>query len=256
MSKALNLADLYDTPRQKRTNDKPLRIRAEPQVTSEIPFKTIGVMLSVIALVVVIINVAFGVKEQSKNFNKGSVISRSKQNMLRRMVRMKCQTLDSSTHCTTIEKGDYVVTTKGCEDVFDFNGIPFTDVPVDDLGNYRVPTATDMTLRIKDKCPNIAVMVDTLLQPFDSYASSQSTGNGIIERLVWITDVCHTEFTVKINDINIYESTPSSMIKTSKLSTKVAYIYIPDVDYLSGAVSIVGKGCNAPIQVYTKRSER
>ena len=254
MSKTLNLADLYDTPREKRTRDKPLHIRTEPRVASEVPFKTICGVLSCIVVVVVLINVVFSGKEQNKNFNKGSVVGRSNRNMLRRMIRMKCQTLDSSTHCTTTEKGDYVVTTKGCEDVFDFNGIPFTDVPVDDLGNYRVPTATDMTLLIKDKCPNIAVMVDTLLQPFDSYASSQSTGNGIIERLVWITDVCHTEFTAKINDINIYESTPSSMIKTSKLSTKVAYIYIPDVDYLSGAVSIVGKGCNAPIQVYTKRS--
>ena len=66
------------------------------------------------------------------------------------MIRMRCQTRQMVTHCTTQQgNGDYVVTIGACKDVYEFNGIPFTDLATDEAGNFIIPGAFDNTLRIK-----------------------------------------------------------------------------------------------------------
>lgn len=174
---------------------------------------------------------------------------------LRRMIRMKCQTRQMITHCTTQQgDGDYIVSVGACEDVYEFNGIPFTDIATDEAGNYIVPGAFDNTLRVKNGCEGIAATLDTVKKSLDNYASAHSNPSATIERVVWVADICYTDFTLKIGEHVIYELTPVAMIKMSKLKEKVAYIYDSDVDYLKGSISISGSGCSNPISTYIRRS--
>jgi hypothetical protein len=174
---------------------------------------------------------------------------------LRRMIRMKCQTRQLITHCTSQHGGgNYVVSLDKCEDVYEFNGIPFTDIAKDEVGNYIVPGAFDNTLRIKTGCEEIAATLDTAQVGLENYASSHSDPNAMIERVVWVSGDCYHDFTLKIGDQVVYEATPVAMIKSSKLKTKTAYIYDTDVDYLKGSISITGDGCNDPITTYIRRS--
>lgn len=173
---------------------------------------------------------------------------------LRKMIRMKCKTRETTTHCTTAESaGDYVVSLNNCKDIYEFNGIPFTDILKDSNGNYRVPSSTDSTLKIKDGCENIAATVDTDVESNEYYATSFSNSLGAIERIVWITGKCYQDFTVTVNGEAIYEFTPTSMIEHIKLDSKIAYVYESDVEDLKGSINIQGTGCDSPIMIYTQR---
>ena len=134
------------------------------------------------------------------NFKKGG--------QLRRMIRMNCQSRNGITYCSTTQtNGDYVVSVGNCNNVYEFNGIPFTDIFVDDFGNYRVPSSADSMLRGKESCDSIVATVDTAKKSYDSY-STQSNSMGQILKVVWITKSCYKDFTVKINGELIFEHTP------------------------------------------------
>lgn len=213
------------------------------------PIKQILFCLCLMLSCVIIINIPFSTTttiKTKRNYRKGT--------SLRKMIRMKCRTRQLVTHCTTSHTGgDYVVSIKNCKDVYEFNGIPFTDIFKDSHGNYRVPGSADSTLKIKDACTDIAATVDTDIDSNEKYASSSASASGIIERVVWITSKCYSDFTVKIQGESIYEATPTSMIENVQLDEKTAYIYEPDVNYLEGAISIRGTGCDSPIMIYTQR---
>ena len=184
--------------------------------------------------------------------NVPAITSPIKHN-LRKMIRMSCASESVGTYCTSKFKGeDYVVSVNGCKNVYEFNGIPFTDVYTDAQGNYRIPTSNDLTLIIKEPCDSIAATVDSDKVSFDSYAS-HTQQEGSIERLVWITYNCYTDFTVKIDEIIVFDKTPSSMIEQKHLQNKTAYIYEPEVENVNGAISISGRGCIHPIFIYVKR---
>ena len=223
------------------------KITIRTEQVRRFPFKQLLFCVCLIVLTMVLIAYVFKDTGTLKpNFNKGT---------LRRMIRMKCQTRRDITYCTTSHGGgDYVVSVNGCSDIYEFNNIPFTDVFKDEFGNYRVPGSADSTLRIKDACKDIAATVDTVKRSYDTYAMSQSSGMGIINKVVWITNNCYKDFTVKINNQIIFEKTPISMIKSVKLENKSAYIYEPGVDYLEGNINIQGTGCSSPIIIYTSRS--
>ena len=115
------------------------------------------------------------------------------------MIRMKCQTRQLITHCTYQHGGgNYVVSLDKCEDVYEFNGIPFTDIAKDEVGNYIVLGAFDNTLRIKTGCEEIAATLDTAQVGLENYASSHSDPNAMIERVVWVSGDCYHDFTLKI----------------------------------------------------------
>ena len=172
---------------------------------------------------------------------------------LRRIIRMQCQTKRDITYCTTSEVGDYIVSIGKCKDVYEFNGIPFTELKKNKQGNYIVPGSLDMNLRIKDACQLITASVDTTSNIEHNYATNGQGKSGNINRLIWVADTCYKDFTVKIDNEIIYEDTPTSMINKVKLTNKTAYIYKPDVDYLSGPVHVHGSGCTSPIIIYTLR---
>ena len=216
--------------------------------------ETVGLMCSrqcvcVLFLITVValgISSLFNTEQTHKSFKKIGE--------LRRMIRMKCQTRQMVTHCTTQQgDGDYIVSVGACEDVYEFNGIPFTDIATDEAGNYIVPGAFDNTLRVKNGCDGIAATLDTVKKSLDNYASAHSNPSATIERVVWVADICYTDFTLKIGEHVIYELTPVAMIKMSKLKEKVAYMYDSDVDYLKGSISISGSGCSNPISTYIRR---
>ena len=172
---------------------------------------------------------------------------------LRKMIRMSCASESVGTYCTSKFKGeDYVVSVNGCKNVYEFNGIPFTDVYTDAQGNYRIPTSNDLTLIIKEPCESIAATVDSDKISYDSYAS-HTQQEGSIERLVWITYNCYTDFTVKIDETIVLDKTPSTMIEQKHLQNKTAYIYEPEIENVNGAISISGRGCIHPIFIYVKR---
>ena len=243
----INFSELGKTrvKRNLKITQPTISIRTE-QVRA-FPVKQIFCCICIIITCIFVINIPFSSPAITKrNYRKG--------NSLRKMIRMRCRTRQLITHCTTSHAGgDYVVSIKNCKDVYEFNGIPFTDVYRDPNGNYRVPGSADSTLKIKDACTDIAATVDTDVDSNVNYASSSSSNIGIIQRVVWITSDCYSDFTVSINQESIYESTPTSMIQNVKLDTKIAYIYEPDVDYLEGAISIRGTGCDSPIMIYTQR---
>jgi len=182
-----------------------------------------------------------------KNFKKAG--------NLRRMIRMDCQSRNMITHCTTSYDGDYVVSIGKCENIYEFNGIPFTELEKDDMGNFVVPGAVDNTLNVKDHCKDIVATVDTGKQTPDTFASTHGLrAPGNIDKLVWVTEPCYKDFTVKIGDQTIYESTPVTMIKSVSKEKKTAYIYESDVDFLTGSITVLGTGCKSPIVKYVKRS--
>jgi len=173
---------------------------------------------------------------------------------LRRILRMRCASSESETQCSTPHKGgDYVVNIDQCEDAYDFNGIPWTELKKDQHNNYRIPSTSDLTLIIKNPCPKIVATVDTSNKALEMYASRRDTdSNKYIKKLVWVSDACWKEFTLRINDIIIFDKTPEQMIDSVRLKTKKAYSYVPDTD-ISGSISIEGKGCSKPIIIYTLR---
>ena len=173
---------------------------------------------------------------------------------LRRILRMKCASSVSETQCSTPHKGgDYVVNIDQCEDAYDFNGIPWTELKKDSHNNYRIPSTSDLTLIVKNPCPAIIATVDTSNKAFHSYASRVDTDSSKnIKKLVWVSDACWKEFTLKINEVIIFDKTPEQMIDSFQLKTKKAYTYVPDTD-ISGSISVEGVGCSKPIIIYTLR---
>ncbi len=254
MSKAkLDLRDIYTDIRKNRSRRKGLHIQ-EPQATIQvvetrqgIPYKQMGVCALIIFCCIFTIRTSF----PSDTSVKKSV---PKPLHLRRMIRMKCRTQKPITYCTTNQPaGDYVVSIGNCKDIFDFNGIPFTDVYKDKNGNYRVPNSIDHTLRIKKDCKDLAATVDTNEHSHQEYASNRPSNIfSSIQRIVWITDKCYKDFTVSVNNEFIYQETPSSMITSYPLETKVAYVYETDSDELKGSINIEGTGCDTPIYIYIK----
>lgn len=242
----INLNDFSKKRVKRELHIRKPTIQVTSRPVSIIPVKPIGICICIILLVIIVTNIPFDRKQLKMNFNKGG--------QLRRMIRMKCQTRNHITYCNTNQNvGDYVVSVGDCPDVYEFNSIPFTDVYKDEFGNYRVPSSVDSTLQIKEACNSIAATVDTVKRSYDSYSTSQSNSVGVIRKLVWITSNCYKDFTVKIDNQIIYESTPVSMIKTIPLKNKSAFIYEPDVDFLKGSISIQGTGCSSPIIIYTNR---
>lgn len=173
---------------------------------------------------------------------------------LRKMLRMKCASSETETQCSSPQEGgDYVVNLGKCKDVYEFNGIPFIEIKKDAHGNYRVPSTSDLTLILKEACKEATATMDTSTSSYSEYASRAYTGNSKkIKKLIWVTNNCYTEFTVKISDIIIFDKTPESMIEQEQLQNKKAYIYLPDSD-ITGSISIDGNGCQKPIFIYTLR---
>lgn len=173
-------------------------------------------------------------------------------NNLRKIIRMKC-VHDSTTHCTTQhEGGEYVVNIKNCI-VYDFNGIPFTDVFKDAQGNWHVPPSEDMTLEINKACTDITATYDTDVKYSKSYAIKNAKGR-YIKKIVWIpTKDCYTEFNLNIGKQSILQGTPSNMVNQKKFNTVVAYFYEVS-GMVEGGISVSGTGCNVPIHIYSEKN--
>ncbi|MBH46053.1 MAG: hypothetical protein CMC93_05505 [Flavobacteriaceae bacterium] len=163
----------------------------------------------------------------------------------RRIMRMQCYTDASIQTCTTpLHNGEFVIS--NC-DAYEFNGIPSIDF-LKVNGNFRIPLSNDLTLRIKDPCPNIIATVDT--QKLTSYYREFTrVGLPYTKRLVWLTDICYSSFTVIIGSEKIFDSTPSSMIDHVDLVNKTAYTY--ESPGVSGRIQITGQGCTKPIHIYS-----
>jgi hypothetical protein len=174
---------------------------------------------------------------------------------LRKIMRMPCVT-DVNTHCSaSVSGGDYVVHLgDGCKDAYEFNGIPFTDVFVDEQGNYHVPASQDMSLDIVTGCEGISATLDTYSNSNTIYATRSSMGTGNIRRIVWITKKCFKDFTLKIDGQAVLDQTPVKMIGSKTLINYSAYIYDVAGD-IGGPVSVTGRGCKKPINIYTLRDQ-
>lgn len=188
------------------------------------------------------------------NISVSIILNHPKTHSLRKILRMHCVSSISETQCSTPHRGgDYVVNIDECDDVYDFNGIPWVELKKDKHGNYRIPSTSDLTLTIQNPCSKVVATVDTSRSVFDKYASkSFSNSDKNIRRLVWVTDDCWKEFTLSINEEVIFDKTPEKMIDSETLNSKKAYTYVPDTD-ISGSVSVNGKGCTKPIIIYTLR---
>jgi hypothetical protein len=241
--------------RSKRSRRKGLHIESAPtiQVIEQrpgVPYKYICVCIFIMIVCFSTIHFSFSSLSSTPSVKKHV----HKTGQLRRMIRMNCRSKQLVTYCTTTQNvGDYVVSLNGCEDVYEFNGIPFTDIYKDANGNYRIPNSVDHQLKIREHCDKITATVDTNEHSYEEYASSYSLSiYNVIERIVWITDKCYTDFTVLIDNQIIFEKTPSTMITSFPLKNKVAYTYESGVSDLKGSISIRGTGCDQPIFIYTK----
>ena len=238
--------------RSNRSRRQGLRIQSQP--TIEVIETRPGVPYKYICICILIMCICFfSIQFSFKETTTKKVVHKSGQ--LRKMIRMNCRSRKMVTYCTTNQiSGDYVVSINNCKDIFEFNGIPFTDVYKDKNGNYRVPNAMDRTLRIKDHCNSIAATVDTNEQSYEEYASNHPLAvEDSIEKIVWITDVCYKDFTLSINNQHVYEKTPASMITSYPLEKKIAYVYESEGGQLSGSINVEGTGCDQPIYIYTKK---
>jgi len=172
---------------------------------------------------------------------------------LRKILRMPCVT-DGNTHCSTSSSGgDYVVSVGACKNIFEFNGIPFTDIKKDQHGNYHVPSSQDMSLTMINGCKDVSVTFDTYSIANAQHAS-KSQPSGTLRRVVWITKTCFKDFTLEINGQLVFDKTPVKMIDSQKLDNYTAYIYEVNGN-IKGSVSVSGRGCASPINIYTLRSK-
>lgn len=250
--------DVTKSLRKPRTKVKKFQIQASPEKT-EVGCNVTGkCMFGICGLLVIIIaSVSFYSSSSSFSTNTSMdvtnpVVRKKISNSLRRIIRMKCVT-DISTHCSTdYEGGEYVVNVGKCPDVYEFNGIPFTDVFVDAQKNYHVPSSQDMNLVINNACNEVTATYDTNVRSFSSF-STKSHVEGKLKKVVWVTKKCYKDFTLKISDNVILDKTPSQMIDNKKLLNYVAYIYNINGE-IEGSVSVKGEGCNIPIHVYTLRA--
>ena len=236
---------------RKPRGGKKFQITPGPTVVENPPMCTAKtIMAFLLFLVVLTLGISFANNTSTSTFVKSEPYTQLKEN-LRKIIRMKC-THDSSTHCTTkYEHGEYVVNIKNCV-VYDFNGIPFTDVFRDQQQNWHVPPSNDMTLIVNKACKDITATYDTEKKYKTTYAMKNAKGLKI-KKVVWIpTTNCYTEFDLIIGKQNILEGTPSSMISQKKVNTVVAYIYEVKGD-IKGGISVSGKGCDVPIQVYSEQ---
>ncbi len=226
-------------------NKKPAKVaKAQAQIIIESPTKKPPKLSFLFAVILSLYLMNIGV----------SWMFRHPSHSLRRILRMNCASSVSETQCSTPHKGgDYVINIDQCDDAYDFNGIPWTELKKDQHGNYRVPSTSDLTLIVKNPCPKIIATVDTTSSVFEPYASRAFTrSDKIIKKLVWVSDSCWKEFTLKINEEIIFDKTPAQMIDSTSLKTKKAYTYVPDTE-ISGSISVEGKGCSKPIMIYTLR---
>ena len=237
----INLSDIH----KKKPKEKKLIIDV-PQTTvqtSNIHSRYLFIFAVIICIYLINIIVSWSLKHPTVSGSN-----------LRRILRMKCATSETETQCSAPHSGgDYVVNIDGCKDVFEFNGIPWTELKVDNHNNFRVPSTSDLTLIVKNPCEHIIATIDTSVQSNTQYASrAMSLSEKYIKKIVWISDDCHTEFTLKIDNVMIFDKTPEKMIDSKVLNKKKAYTYEPDSD-ISGSISVEGKGCIKPIIIYTLR---
>jgi hypothetical protein len=172
--------------------------------------------------------------------------SRSSSPSLRKIIRMSCSTSNGIQVCTAYGQGEYVVNTEGCS-TYEFNGVPFTEL-LEIEGNYRIPPSPDMSIRVVDACPTILATMDTRrVIPSDrEYARKGMPYN---KRVVWVTDNCYKDFTLRIGSELIFDHTPAKMIDHKMLNNYTAYVY--ESPGVSGGVFVTGSGCNKPIEIYS-----
>jgi len=171
---------------------------------------------------------------------------RSSTPKLRKIIRMSCSTSLDTQVCTAYGDGEYVVNTEGCSS-YEFNGIPFTELTKIE-GNYRIPKSPDMSVRIVQPCPTTLATMDTrtLIPANKEFARK---GMPYSKRVVWVTENCYRDFTLRIGSELIFDHTPCKMIEHRKLGNFTAYIY--DSPGVSGNVYVTGNGCSVPIEIYS-----
>lgn len=158
---------------------------------------------------------------------------------------MTCSISTGAQVCSAYGTGDYVVDVKGCSS-FEFNGIPFTEL-VKHNSHYRIPSSSDMSLHIIDPCPTIIATIDTnSVIPYNKEYARK--GSMYTKRVVWITDNCYNDFTLRIGKEIILDKTPCNMIDHVVLRNKTAFIY--ESTGLYGNLMVSGNGCDHPIHVY------
>jgi hypothetical protein len=242
--KKLDLQDAFRASREPRNIHKPLIIEQQTQKEHSVPFGRILIGLVMCSFIIALI--------KSISYSRSDSFTRQKKLNLRKIIRMNCVT-DVSTYCSTdYSGGEYVVNIGNCPDVYEFNGIPFTDIVKDNQGNYRVPGSADLTMIINYGCDEITATMDTLIMSKNEYASKNS-GDGELKKVVWISKKCFTAFTLKIDGHVVLDKSPVNMLESKKLLNIVAYTYKLNVPQ-NGPVSVVGIGCSAPIYIYTLRS--
>jgi len=203
-------------------------------------------------LVIMSVFVVFGIVKVSK-VQRDPIVIKKFETGLRRIIRMPCVT-DTNTHCSaSFVGGDYVVHIGKCKDIYEFNGIPFTDIFKDAQGNYHVPSSQDMSLTMSKGCNDVSVTLDTRMVAHPVHASKFQP-SGRLTRIVWVAKNCFDDFTLKINNEVVLDKTPVKMIDSEKLVNYSAYIYQVSGN-IRGPVSITGGGCNKPINIYTLREK-
>lgn len=250
----INLQQFAQTRKPRQGVKQKFSITPGPTVVveSSSPCST-KICFGILLLIIVVIAVFSVATSSSSSINSVSYVST--QNIkqlsggLRKIIRMQC-THDSSTHCTSKnDGGEYVVNIKSCK-VYDFNGIPFTDIYQDQQKNWHVPPSNDMTLIVNKACKDITATYDTEKKYKTGYSMKNSPGK-FIKKIVWIpVENCYTEFNLVIGKHNVLEGTPASMVSQMESNGVVAYTYKVEGE-IEGSISVTGKGCSKPIHVYS-----
>lgn len=247
----INVAQSLRQPRKV----KKFQIQAAPE-KAEVGCNISGKCILFMCIFVVILIASVSMYSSSSSVSTSvdltnTVVRKKMSSGLRRIIRMKCVT-DVSTHCSTdFENGEYVVNVGKCTDVYEFNGIPFTELFKDSQNNYHVPSSQDMNLVMNNACKEVTATYDTNIRYLPSFAT-KSHSEGKLKKVVWVTKKCYKDFTLKISDNIILDKTPSQMIDNTPLLNYVAYEYVIDGE-IEGSVSVKGEGCDTPINVYTLR---
>ena len=171
---------------------------------------------------------------------------RPQKHQLRRIIRMKCSEANGAQICTSASEGEYVLDIGKC-DTYDFNGIPITDIFKHE-GRLRVPFSPTMSLKLFPACPGIVATVDTReIIPYGHKCTRRDIFSTFNNRMVWITDPCYTEFSLRIGNEVIFQETPYTMIQHTKYKNYTAYSYEAS---LTGNIMLSGN-CDKPIHIYT-----
>ena len=132
-----------------------------------------------------------------------------------------------------------ITTSEPCRKyIYEVNGVPFVHVK-DFYKTMMVPASSKLVIRDARPACKLSVHRTTSF-----YKSEEHSG------VVWVTTKKHTQFTMKINGVQVLEQTPVGLIESHVNGEWVSYRFDPDIHLVDASDVKISGDSSDPIYVY------